>query len=59
MRKPNSNIDLIIHVATIAVGIIAWRLLNNILGLVVAVIIGVAISGFLQKRNNKEGGEEQ
>lgn len=50
MKKPNLISETIVHVVAIAVGIIAWRILKSIFGLILAVVIGVAVNEFLQKR---------
>lgn len=50
MKKSNLISEIFVYAAAITIGIIVWRILKSVLSLILAVIIGVAVSEFLQKR---------
>lgn len=54
MKNKTILLEVIIHTLAIVVGIIAWRILKTILGLILAVVIGVAVNEFLQKRRKDQ-----
>lgn len=56
MKNKTVLSEVAIHTVAIVIGIVAWRILKNILGLILVVVTGVAVNEFLQKRRKQRNG---